>query len=453
LELDQTTWLDLDVSISPIFNRHGKVTNAIIQHTDITELMRAEAELMNHRNRLEVLVEERTHALNIAKGEAEAANLAKSVFLANMSHELRTPMNGVMGMIDLVLRRATDPKQIEWLNKSKSSAKHLLDVINDILDISKIEADRMTLEQKDFSLSQAIDDVIHMQDAAALVKGLRLSREIDASLPDMLCGDPFRVRQILINLVGNALKFSNQGQVTVRAYAVEKADTSVLLRIEVADQGIGISPEQQDKLFHAFTQADDSMTRKYGGSGLGLIISKRLALLMGGDVGVESTPGVGSTFWFTARMTVKEAQAVAMEPRAADAAATTIRQRYFARRVLVVDDEPVNREVAQKLLESVGLIVDTAEDGAEAIEMADRTGYAAIFMDMQMPNINGLEATRLILLLPEYKHVPIIAMTANVFDEDRAQCMAEGMTDFLGKPFTAAELFATVLRALERGGL
>jgi CheY-like chemotaxis protein/anti-sigma regulatory factor (Ser/Thr protein kinase) len=251
------------------------------------------------------------------------------------------------------------------------------------------------------------------------------------------------VKQILINFTGNAIKFSERGQITVRAHAVEKTDTSVLVRIEVSDQGIGISPEQQERLFHAFMQADDSMTRKYGGTGLGLIISKRLALLMGGNVGVESTPGVGSTFWFTARMAAKEVPAVEADPAAISSDATIIRQRYFAHRILVVDDEPINREVAQMQLDALDLIVDTAEDGAEAI-------YAAIFMDMRMPNVNGLDATRQIRQLPEYKHVPIIAMTANVFDEDKAQCIAAGMDDFLTKPFTPTELFAVLLRSLER---
>lgn len=292
---------------------------------DVTERKIAEDEIRQLNAELEQRVRRRTadleaanRSLIVAKSQADAASQAKSAFVANMSHELRTPMTGVMGIIDLVQRRATDPKQIDWLNKARIAAQHLLSVINDVLDLSKIESDRVTLEQKDFSLAQVINEALHMQDAAALIKGLQLSREIDTSVPDRLCGDVMRLKQILINFVGNAVKFSEQGQITIRALAAARDQQSVLLRIEVSDQGIGISPEHQELLFQPFTQADDSMSRKYGGTGLGLVISRRLAVLMGGDAGVESTLGVGSTFWFTARLIARDADPVAAEPPARD---------------------------------------------------------------------------------------------------------------------------------------
>jgi PAS domain S-box-containing protein len=283
-------------------NEDGKPLRMIGTHTDITQRKKVEAELLQHRNHLEELVAARTSDLEQSRDAAEAGNRAKTIFLANMSHELRTPMNGVIGMIDLVLRRATDPKQIDWLNKSKGAAQRMVSVVNDILDFSKIEAERLPLEEKEFSLSQMIDDVIAMLDLTAEAKGLTLIREMPATFPDQLSGDAFHLRQILRNLLGNACKFSDQGTITVRASAAAQDGESILVRIEVEDQGIGISPEQQGALFQAFTQADGSMTRKYGGSGLGLVISKRLANMMGGDVGVVSQEGRGSTFWATVRL-------------------------------------------------------------------------------------------------------------------------------------------------------
>ncbi|MCX7165187.1 MAG: ATP-binding protein, partial [Rhodocyclales bacterium] len=270
--------------------------------TDVTARKQAEAELEQHRHHLEELVFSRTAELAQARDAAEAANRAKSVFLANMSHELRTPMNGIMGMTNLMLRRATDPQQIDWLNKSMGAARHLLTVINDILDISQIEADRLTLEEKNFSLSQIIGGTLQMQEAAVQAKGLSLSCEIDPTLPAVLCGDAMRLRQILLNFISNAIKFSEHGQVAVRVHAMVEDSHSVLLRLGVSDQGIGLSLEQKNRLFQAFTQVDGSLTRKYGGTGLGLIISRRIALLMGGDAGVISEEGQGSTFWATVRL-------------------------------------------------------------------------------------------------------------------------------------------------------
>jgi len=272
------------------------------RQTDYEESHAAQLELIGNDLWLIVTRRHAELALAEARDAAEAGNRAKTIFLANMSHELRTPMNGVMGMIDLVLMRATDPKQIDWLNKSKGAAQRMVNVINDIIDFSKAEADRLPLEEKNFSLSQIIDDAIAMHDITAQGKGLNLTHEIPATFPDQLSGDAFRLRQILLNFLGNACKFSKQGTITVRVNAIEQDGDSVLARIEVEDQGIGISPEQQATLFQAFAQVDGSMTRKHGGSGLGLIISKRLANLMGGDAGVVSQEGKGTTFWATVRL-------------------------------------------------------------------------------------------------------------------------------------------------------
>jgi signal transduction histidine kinase len=421
--------------------------------TDITERKLAETELELYRRHLEDLVQSRTTDLAAARDAAEAANRAKSIFLANMSHELRTPMNAIMGMTRMAQRRASDPKLLDWLGKSMEASQHLLDLINDILDISRIEAGRMSLEESDFSLSALIDEVLHMQSESANGKGLYLRSEVSPDLPQLLCGDAMRLRQILLNFIGNAVKFSDHGEVRVRAFPLDRDDASLLLRIEVSDQGIGISAEQQARLFHPFIQADDSMTRRYGGAGLGLVISRRIARLMGGDVGVSSTEGVGSRFSADVRLRLAAPMAATATEAVDDSSGKALRHSHAGRRILVVEDEPLNQEVVRFMLEDAGLVPEFASDGSLAVALAKERDFDLILMDVRMPVMNGLDATRAIRQLPGKATVPILAMTANAFGEDRDACFAAGMDAHIGKPFTPAVLYENLLLWLSKSDL
>jgi signal transduction histidine kinase/ActR/RegA family two-component response regulator len=394
----------------------------------------------------------RSHLHEIAATRAaEAANRAKSTFLANMSHELRTPMNGIMGLTSLALRHAEDPKLRDQLGKISQASRHLLSVINDILDISKIEADRLTLEQVPFKFGMVLENLMSLIWQRVTDKGLKLHIDMAPEIARQTwLGDPLRLGQILLNLTGNAIKFTEHGAITVSARLIAESSTDVQLRFEVQDTGIGISSEDQKRLFTAFEQADGSMTRKYGGTGLGLAISKRLAAMMGGDAGVTSQVGQGSTFWFTVRLG-KAADVVSPAPAVAqESAETCLRTRFAGTRLLLAEDEPVNQEVSRGLLEDAGLAVDVAEDGTVAVALAKRTRYALILMDMQMPKLNGLDATRQIRALPGYEHIPILAMTANAFGEDRQVCLDAGMNDHIAKPVDPEVLFTTLLKWLEQ---
>jgi len=428
----------------------------------LEELRVAYRNLMAQTERLKTEITQRQDAekaLVIAKNAAEAASRAKSTFLANMSHELRTPMNGVLGMIDLALRRTEDIKLKDHLNKAKTASTHLLNVINDILDISKIEAERMKIERVDFLINHVHENIVNLIDHKINEKGLKFLIDLEDGLPTTrFNGDPIRLGQILLNLTGNALKFTDSGAITLRCYRVDDdADSpgNVLLRWEIVDTGIGISVEDQKRLFSAFEQVDGSMTRKYSGTGLGLAISKRLVQMMDGEIGVESELGRGSTFWFTVRLGMTNDAFPSAPTIGFESPNNRIKTQFSGTRILLVEDDPINQEVSRGLLEEVGLAVDLAEDGEQAVALATNNRYALILMDMQMPRLNGLEATKVIRAIgPASPNAatPIIAMTASAFDEDRQICFDAGMSDHIAKPIDLDALYETLLKWLEKRG-
>ena len=413
---------------------------------DVTETRRIEHELRELNTRLEARVSERTAALYVAKEAAELASQSKSTFLANMRHEIRTPLNAISGMAYLIRKAGLPQAQIERLDKLEAASHHLIQVINMVLDLSKIEAGKLVLEETNFQPGSLFENVCSMLRDTANAKHLQLIAEL-TNLPQQLLGDPTRLQQALLNFASNAVKFTDKGSVTLRATTLEEGADHVLLRFEVSDTGIGISPEAQARLFTSFEQADNSTTRKYGGTGLGLAITAKIARAMGGQAGVESIPNQGSVFWFTAYLKKVLTPFDSSSTRVADAESRLLTS-FAGTRILLAEDEPINREIAMIVLSDVGLLVDSAEDGEQAIALASRNAYALILMDMQMPKIDGLEATRRIRQLPGYSSLPIIALTANAFGEDKARCLAAGMTDFTTKPIDPDALYELLLSCL-----
>jgi two-component system, sensor histidine kinase and response regulator len=407
---------------------------AVRERTGALEL--ANQRLSQHLEMQDRMIEE----LAAARVAADFANQAKSEFLANMSHEIRTPMNAVLGLSHLMQKTELTPRQRDYIDKLQSSGQHLLGIINDILDFSKVDAGKLDLERTDFELKSLLDNASAVLNEKCRAKNLDWVLEVAPDVPPHLTGDPLRLGQILINYANNAVKFTERGRIAVTISVDERTDDDVLLHLRVADTGVGITPEEKGRLFQRFSQADASSTRKFGGTGLGLAICKKLADLMGGEVGVDSVPGQGSTFWFRARLGIGKASLPALPGKGLAA--------LVGARILLVEDNDINQLVARETLEDAGLKVDVAADGQIAVAMVTQARYDLVFMDMQMPVMDGVTATRAIRKMEGLDKLPIVAMTANAMEKDRQACIDAGMDDVLTKPIDPQSMWDVLLRWL-----
>ncbi|WP_254451833.1 response regulator [Duganella vulcania] len=440
----------LNIIGRPIFAADGTVSGFVTIYHDVTAEKRHEEEL-----------EAKNNELQQAKQLAEAASLAKGQFLSNMSHEIRTPLNCVIGMAYLALKTELDPRQRDYLEKIRFAGEHVLGIIDDILDISKIEAGKLEIQHIDFSLDHVMQTLTTVVAPKAASRKLELVFDLDPALPPTLVGDPLRLGQVLINYTNNAIKFSEHGRIEIRVRQQASDGHGCLLRFEVSDQGIGLSQAEMAKLFVSFQQADTSTTREYGGTGLGLAICKELAQLMGGDVGVDSQQGVGSTFWFTARLGVSDKTVSMLIHQLSDAAAELLASAHTSAatvalkvaRILLVEDNVFNQQIAREMLEEVGAAVCIASNGVEALELLRQAQFDCVLMDLQMPQMDGLEATRRIRADPQLARLPVLAMTATATIDTRARCIEAGMNGFISKPIQPSLMRQTIANWLPQGSL
>jgi len=391
-----------------------------------------------------------------AKIAAEEANSAKSMFLANMSHEVRTPMNAVLGMLDLTLETDLTEDQRDNINTAKEAADNLLNLLNDILDISRVEAGKIKLESIEFDLWKVVESVTKGLSVLANKKNIKLSSSIDPSVPRFVIGDSTRLRQIIINLVNNAIKFTHEGRVEIGVQAAGVFDDETRITVSVTDTGIGIPKDKQDLIFDVFTQADTSVTRKYGGTGLGLAICKKLVEMMGGRIWIESEEGTGSTFCFTAHFKIGPKANVTPhldeEVPSASSKKESASKGLRILNILLAEDNRLNQKIAEKLLGKKGWLVTIAQNGQEAINQINAKTFDLVLMDVQMPILDGLEATRIIRRKEKEssRHIPIIAMTARAMAEDEKKCLDAGMDAYIAKPIDAAKVYDTIEQLMDR---